>query len=143
MVSFLLSYKKAFTVRYPTTHQKWLRNRGLRCLAAFGNRIGYHGVFISNVTCVCVMYIFSLTGMTGFKEFGLWRKLWLCSVNSGMLQLTNPNTGLVEFILERYTRLNKDGQWLVNRCSMDEQLGFGSSPALQHSSCIKILELHR
>lgn len=85
MVIFLLSYMKAFIMRYLTTCQKRLQNRGLQCLAAFGNRIGCHGVFISNVTCVCVMYIFSLTGVTGFKDFGLWRKLWLCSVNSGML----------------------------------------------------------
>lgn len=32
------------------------------------------GVFISNVTCVCVMYMFSLTGMDGFKDNGLWLK---------------------------------------------------------------------
>lgn len=28
----------------------------------FGNRSGCDGVFICNVTCVCVMYIFPLTG---------------------------------------------------------------------------------
>lgn len=46
-------------------------------------------IFICNVTCVCVMSIFSLTGLTSFKDYGLWRNLWLCSVDSGMLWQRN------------------------------------------------------
>lgn len=44
-----------------------------------------------NVACVCVLCIFSLTGLPSFKDCGLWRDLRLCSVESRMSKITFPS----------------------------------------------------
>lgn len=39
----------------------------------------------SQMLRVCVMYILSLTGLTNLKDCGVWRKLWLCRVDTGVV----------------------------------------------------------
>lgn len=78
---FLLSHKN-YPVKFPGLCSFW-ESRTADITAKiedfihfdeFGNVIRYHGVFIWNVTCVCVMYIFSLTGLASFKDYGLWKE---------------------------------------------------------------------